>query len=108
MKNSDAAQAEPEGFKGKKNIYVCEQCKGHIVTVDLERGVTPFMVGCCATHGCKGMMKSSMYRVFDQEIRADHEWYRPTAVEALKPWEADHVSRGGLLLRKTKHLSVVK
>ncbi|UPJ43913.1 hypothetical protein IVB40_07540 [Bradyrhizobium sp. 40] len=108
MMKSDAAQAEPEGFQGKKNIYVCEKCKGHIVTVDLERGVTPFMVDCRATHGCKGMMKSSMYRVFDQEIRADHEWYRPTAIQTLSPWERDHVSRGGLLLRKAKHLSVVK
>lgn len=103
-----APKGEPEGFKGKKNIYTCEKCKGHIVTVDLERGVTPFMIGCKSTVNCKGMMQSSMYRVFDQEMRADHEWYKPTAVQSLSPWERDHVSQGGLLLRKASNLTVIK
>lgn len=98
---SDAAEkVEGIGFKGKKNIYTCDKCKGHIVTVDVERGVTPFMVGCKATLDCKGMMKSSMYRVFDQDMRADYEWYRPSAAEVLKSHVKQHVDQGGLLLRK--------
>lgn len=95
-----AQQAEPEGFKGKKNIYTCEKCHGHVVTVDIERGVTPFLIECKATHDCKGLMKSSMYRVFDQSMRADYEWYRPTVAQALQPGEKQHVDQGGLLLRK--------
>ena len=99
---SQAAQrkAEPEGFKGKKNIYVCEKCKGHVVTVDVDHGVTPFMLACHATVFCTGMMKSSMYRVFDQDMRAGWEWYRPTAPEIVKPHLQHHVDQGGLLLRK--------
>lgn len=86
-------------FHGKKNIYVCESCFGHIVTVDRDAGVTPFMLQCKASDGCKGMMKSSLYRVFDQSIGADHEWFRPESVEGLAIWEKSHVSNGGLLLR---------
>lgn len=89
-------------FKGRKNIYTCEECGGHIVTVDLEEGVTPFMVGCRATEGCEGMMKSSMYRVFDQTMATDHEWYKPGINQALSTGEADHVNNGGLLLRKVQ------
>lgn len=76
---------EAIGFKGKKNIYTCDKCKGHVVTVDVDRGVTPFMIECKSTLGCKGMMRSSMYRVFDQDMRPDFEWYRPSAVEIVKP-----------------------
>lgn len=108
MPNTATDKAEPEGFRGKKNIYVCLKCKGHIVTVDLERGVTPFMLRCRATVSCDGDMQSSMYRVFDQEIRADHEWYRPTAAEVLTAREREHVEKGGLLIRNASNLRVVK
>jgi len=86
----------------RKNIYVCRKCRGHIVTVDFDQGVTPFAIGCRATHGCKGMMESSMYRVFDQSIGASHEWYRPTAPElATMPLAVQkHVDQGGLILRR--------
>jgi len=100
MNTQTPDQKSPEGFRGKKNIYVCEKCKGHIVTVDRDAGVTPFMTSCDVTTGCDGMMKSSMYRVFDQDMRADHEWYRPSAIEVLKPHTQYHVNQGGLLLRK--------
>lgn len=90
----------PAGRKGCKNIYVCERCSGHIVTVDLEDGVTPFLIRCEATYACEGMMKSSFYRVQDQTIRASHEWYRPTIVMHIDQWEREHVAKGGLLLRK--------
>lgn len=95
-----ADNVEAIGFKGKKNIYTCDKCKGHVVTVDVDRGVTPFMIECKATLDCKGMMKSSMYRVFDQDMRADYEWYRPSAIEVVKPHLRHHIEQGGLLLRK--------
>ncbi|MBN8995919.1 MAG: hypothetical protein J0H94_11900 [Rhizobiales bacterium] len=89
-------------FQGKKNIYVCERCKGHIVTVDRDEGITPFVLACRATEGCLGPMRSSMYRVFDQDIGAGFEWYKPEAAEAagLPPAYAEHVRSGGLLIRK--------
>ena len=91
-------------FKGKKNIYVCETCKGHIVTVDRDDGVTPFMLRCRATPECTGMMKSSLYRVFDQDIGADHEWFRPDAHSTmlLGRGTQEHVEKGGLILRTVK------
>lgn len=94
------ATAAASGFNGKINIYCCEACRGHIVTRDLAEGVTPFLVQCEATDGCKGKMQSSLYRVFDQKMLESHEWYRPEAAQELAVWEWDHVSRGGLLLRK--------
>jgi hypothetical protein len=53
------------------------------------------------------MMLSSMYRVFDQAMAAGYEWYRPTAAEKLEPWVADHVARGGLLIRRAERSAEV-
>src|SRR5216684_4480443 len=100
MSTQSPSVNENPGFQGKKNIYVCDTCKGHIVTVDRDRGVTPFMIECKATASCKGLMQSSMYRVFDQNMRADHEWYKPIAPEIVKPHLQPHVDQGGLLMRK--------
>lgn len=85
---------------GDKNIYVCRECRGHIVTRDVDKGTTPFMLACRATAGCGGMMSSSVYRVFDGSIRASHEWYRPPAAQALTAAEREHVRKGGVLLRE--------
>lgn len=90
------------GFRGKKNIYTCDKCFGHIVTVDVDRGVTPFTIDCKVTFDCKGWMQSSMYRVFDQSMRADYEWYRPSTVEAHPFHMQEHIQRGGLILREAR------
>lgn len=100
---TEAAQEtgkEAGPWQGKKNIYVCRSCCGHIVTVDRDAGVTPFTTRCMATPGCSGLMQSSLYRVFDQAIGPDHEWYRPSSIAGLSAGTADHVAKGGLLLRK--------
>lgn len=91
-----------KSLKGKKNIYVCDNCFGHIVTVDRDDGTTPCMLMTCrATDGCKGTMESSFYRVYDQRMAASHEWYLPDASEKanLTPPMLPHVKRFGLLLR---------
>jgi hypothetical protein len=85
--------------KGKLNIYVCERCKGHTVTRDMDDGVTPFMIACRATKACSGWMKSSFYRVFDQSMREDFQWYKPSKAARLTRSEIEHVNKGGLLLR---------
>jgi hypothetical protein len=87
--------------QGKRNIYTCDECFGHVVTVDVADGVTPFLIGCKVTPGCKGLMQSSMYRVFDKRMRADFEWYAPTKEQtvALSAGLREHASKGGLVLR---------
>ena len=47
-------------------------------------------------------MQSSMYRVFDQNMKPAYHWYKPAAPEwgSLSPGEYEHVRKGGLLLRK--------
>lgn len=99
-----AAEQTPAGFKGKKNIYTCDKCGGHIVTVDVDDGVTPFMLTCKVDEACDGTMRSSMYRVFDQGMKASHEWYRPSPATGgrLSASALDHVMKGGLLLRLAK------
>jgi len=47
---------------GMKNMYTCDECKGTIVTIDREQGVTPFALACRATEGCRGTMTSAFYR----------------------------------------------
>jgi hypothetical protein len=98
------AERKPDGFKGKKNIYTCDKCGGHIVTVDVDDGVTPFMLACKVAEECEGTMRSSLYRVFDQSMKASHEWYRPTPATGgrLSASQLDHVMKGGLLLRAVK------
>ncbi len=86
-------------FQGKKNIYTCERCAEHIVTIDRDPGVTPFMIPCKCTFHCKGMMRSSFYRV-DQSMKPRWEWFKPESVEGLAAWEVAHVSKGGLMLRE--------
>lgn len=95
-----AEHSARRGNQNKRNIYVCEACKEHIVTVDIDDGVTPFMIGCQCTDGCKGMMVSSMYRVWDQSMKASHEWRRPPASVwgELSPGALAHVQKGGLIL----------
>lgn len=79
------------------NVYTCPN--GHeTVTVDLDDGVTPFMLRCRS--GCAEMAQSSCYRVSPGKIPA-WEWYRPGKAERRKLSRAmrAHVDQGGLVFR---------
>lgn len=81
------------------NVYTCKV--GHrIVTVDRQKGVTPFIIG-CKHPSCAERATSNFYRV-DRGLTPTHEWYRPSLreYETLDPHSKDHVSNGGLLLRE--------
>lgn len=113
----------------RKNVYTCELCSGHIVTVDREKGVTPFLIACRVnphdaklltnednlslpelqkldkTRKCRGEMHSAFYRVRPDCPPATWEWYRPTGDDYTRLSEftrRDHVDKGGLLLRPIK------
>jgi hypothetical protein len=85
-----------------KNVYVCDYDKNHLrVTVDIHRGVTPFLKK-CPVEGCTGIGVSSMYSVGEWGIEPEWEWYRPSRDEfiGLSRETREHVMRGGLLMRK--------
>ena len=82
----------------RKNVYTCDTCRGEVVTIDTDKGVTPFMISCRATPGCKGFMYSGFYRCAPSRV-AQFEWYRPETIEGFDPATQEHVMKGGLLLR---------
>lgn len=83
---------------GRKNLYTCTTCRGQVVTIDTDKGVTPFMISCRATSGCDGFMNSSFYSC-DQTRPAQFEFYRPETIDGMDPETKEHVRKGGLLLR---------
>lgn len=92
-----------DGFLGKKNVYMCD-CGYGFVTLDADKGTTPFMTG-CLREGCNNLARSFMYQV-PQEILASvepaAEWYRPgfADLRLMSANTQNHVRNGGLILRK--------
>jgi hypothetical protein len=87
---------------GRENPYTCKVCGGVTNTIHVDHGVTPFMLDCRATPGCKGMAVSSMYPMFERPAHIPEptwEWYRPGPSQHLRVWEARHVAQGGALIR---------
>jgi hypothetical protein len=85
------------------NTYTCPECGWQIVTITRVEGVTPAFIRCegrrCDVNTLPGAI-SAMYCV-NQSLTPTHEWYRPDANELVeKPWALEHVTMGGLLLRK--------
>lgn len=97
--------------KGQVNVYVCQKCGGHTVTIDRDDGTTPFMLDCRAGitlfdpfPKCKGIAESSFYRPDFEHGPPEWEWYAPDVNELHKITDANtlrHVAMGGLLLRLT-------
>ena len=88
-----ATDTKPDG---RTNIYVCPFCAAHTVTVDLESGVTPYVISC---EQCKAPATSTFYRLPTTET-ATLAWRKPTAEELafVSPATREHARRGGLLL----------
>jgi len=84
--------------KGKKNGYICQECGGRIVTIDIDEGVTPFMLACRAKEGCKGMMFSCFYSI-PQMLPAQYEWFMPESYEGYDEAMIAHFEQGGLDIR---------
>ncbi|HUD74796.1 MAG TPA: hypothetical protein VMQ76_06965 [Terracidiphilus sp.] len=98
----------PGTFITRENVYTCQKCGGLTVTVDIDEGVTPFMIGCRASGNetdCNGDAYSAFY---PKGPRPPHipkpswEWYKPSDKEVNsfpESWR-DHYRKGGLHLRK--------
>lgn len=84
----------------KRNAYTCQTCGQTIITEDQDEGTTPFMLGCRATKGCKGMMQSHFYRgpTVESAAPATFAWRKPTLQEHRKSSRAmqQHFEMGGL------------
>ena len=98
------------------NVYRC-QYGCHTVTVDVDDGVTPFMIQCRSRSTperpikakylgeegfCKGTAESSFYPRGPKPLHIGEpkwEWYKPTTPEVMSNAEFEHVKQGGLLLR---------
>ena len=92
-------------MSGKRwNIWDCERCEQPTLCIELDDGVTPFMLRCRATPDCNGMAQSRFYprRPMPTDIPVRGEWYAPDAAETAKldPEMRHHVEQGGLLLRE--------
>ena len=83
------------------NNYVCNSCKTITKTIDLDKGVTPFMHSC---KSCNETAISTFYEDIEPRLDVVEEWYRPSLKECLKlrnkPNVLDYVFQGGLLNRK--------
>lgn len=110
----DAAAFTASRRWGYWNVYTCEKCGYRHWTLDVDEGVTPFVIACQyygpdAPDGCDGEAVSAGYNVSPmppgyQEL----EWYRPTEDEiADKPKSTqEHVRQGGLLKRRVREPDV--
>lgn len=90
--------------RGRVNAYLCRDCRGYTMTVDVDEGVTPFMLRCRAEgeHGdCGGKAQSLFYRLPPALPEPAWEFYRPDEAElaTLDRASRAHVQQGGLLLR---------
>jgi hypothetical protein len=98
-------QVEAVRLERPYNGYFCGTCGDGSMTYDLHPGVTPMLMACFATDGCRGQARSLGYP--PEQPPADGaaptmEWYRPSTAEyvTLPPAMRDHVDRGGLAHRR--------
>lgn len=88
-------------FKKKINNYVCTVCGVITKTVDINKGVTPFIARCKV---CREEARSTFYKDLVPEENPTTEFYRPDLKETIKlrdkPSQLEHVLMGGLLTRK--------
>jgi hypothetical protein len=104
MNPAEEKKPEPTSTPRERiNGYRCTKPKcGHItLTVDVDEGVTPFMIGCTK---CKADAHSMFYpqKGLPPPMSAvTHEWFKPddAALKRLDPGTRQHVQMGGLIMR---------
>lgn len=94
------------------NAWVCEVCHEATVCVDVDEGVTPFMLRCRATEGCEGMATSRFYpNEAIPPLMPRWEWYKPGRIRRLflSRWVREHVKKGGLVIRpRTRRRPIIE
>ena len=89
----------------KINAWDCPECKKPTVTVERVEGVTPMLLGCRATPGCRGMASSRWYRNCEG-LTPTFEWVKKSAEWARRhsPTMFHHVDNGGLVIERLSEL----
>jgi len=82
------------------NSYTCTKCKKVIVTKDIHKGTTPFMITCRATEGCDGTMESAFYSRIPANTEPTWGWYRRSDTRNMSTDELDYHNNGGLFILK--------
>jgi hypothetical protein len=102
-----SARGKPElAEPNRVNVYTCQKCGGKTITIDVHKGVTPFMLKCRASgreSDCDGTSYSAMYRVPKElGLIPMWEWFTPVGSEYNKLSDAmkEHIDKGGLDLRR--------
>lgn len=96
----NAEIGDKQGFKNKINGWICERCRKVHVCIDVDSGITPFIIKCKMTQSCNGIAYSCMYRLVTN-LPPQFEWYRPKPEENFEGNSAliEHINRGGLIIR---------
>jgi len=99
--------------KDRINIFVCDGCKGHVVTRDVDLGFAPAFSHCgsCTTPKQAVLMRTCGYPIIDQTMREDAQWHRPSysAYIRMHPKQREYINQGGLVMRPYQSpLTVVK
>lgn len=106
-----AEKPEWGAARGHVNAWQCDACGAILSAIHLAHGVTPMFLACREGRpGCQGTMRSAGYPTGQIPAgilaKLSWEWYglSRTQAKALRRsgdvGTFDHVSRGGLLLRK--------
>jgi len=91
-------------FKGKKNIYLCNECGHGFVSLDQDSGTTPFMTA-CRNPECEKLAYSLLYLCPQEslaEVKPALIWVVPTGDQLAKMSESTqhHVKMGGLISKE--------
>lgn len=94
------ANKDIEVEPNRVNCYVCPGCSHITKTIDLDVGVTSFLIPC---EKCGEMARSQFYHDLIPSIAPTMEWIRPSLQKVLKKRKdsglMEHILQGGLSLR---------
>jgi hypothetical protein len=83
----------------RKNVYLCDDCGAGWVSVDIDKGVTPFMDRCpiCETGTGTSLFYNVPQEILDRKP-ARVEWRKPSQKDIRKagPGLKRHFEQGGL------------
>lgn len=84
--------------ENRTNNYECKSCQHITKTIDIDKGVTPFIIRC---RKCNSEAISNFYYDSKPSDKPELQFYRPTLEETytLSTFAVDHVLKGGLLLK---------